>query len=280
VPEGPPEAVPFETLVVGEEEDEPVYRAEAGPPIAYGPSGSVIKWLRSRPVGAGTGPDLVAVGDPVFAGAGPEVSWPKEGVLLTEVRADGQARRPGLRAGDVLVSYDGAPVADAAALRAAVQAVGSDRSDIAVGVWREGEVLEVRAASGLLGVGVALEAPEVAGPKFLAGGQIAIARRSATDRGSRLVPLPGTRTEVDAIAAAFRGSRREGARVTTLLVREARESALFDAAGGAPHLHLATHGIVDATETASFSALALTMPAVPVVGDDGFLTLMDPFRRW
>ena len=57
-------------------------------------------------------------------------------------------------------------------------------------------------------------------------------------------------------------------------------SALLDVATGPRFLHLATHGIVDETDTASFSALALTMPAVPVPGDDGFLTLVDLFSRW
>jgi CHAT domain-containing protein len=43
---------------------------------------------------------------------------------------------------------------------------------------------------------------------------------------------------------------------------------------------LATHGLADETETASFSSLAVTVPRVPVPGDDGFLSLVDLFERW
>jgi hypothetical protein len=201
-------------------------------------------------------------------------------VLLAELRPEGQANRLGLRPGDVLVSYDGSPITDGVALRSAVQAAAKDRSDVAVRYGRDGETAEIRVASGLRGVSIATQPPDVAGPRPLGGGQVASALRSAVERGKRLEPLPGTRVAVETVAGVLRERLGDGARVTTLLGRDASASALFDAARGARILHLATHGIVDETETASFGALALSMPAVPVVGDDGFLTMIDLFRRW
>jgi CHAT domain-containing protein len=179
-----------------------------------------------------------------------------------------------------LTSYDGKSVRDAAALRAAVEAAGPGRAEIVLGFWRDGDLHETRAVPGLLGVGVAAEPPDVAGPRLLAGDQVGVALRSAAERGSRLRPLPGSRKEVEAIAGAVAAKVGESGRVTVLVGKAARESALFDAARGARYLHLATHGLVDETEMASFSALALTMPTVPAVGDDGFLTLVDLFGRW
>jgi CHAT domain-containing protein len=103
--------------------------------------------------------------------------------------------------------------------------------------------------------------------------------RSGT-RGKTLAPLPATRKEAAAIADAFRKKRGDSARVTALLGADATEGRLFEATKGPRVLHVATHGLVDETETASFSSLALTVPPAPVPGDDGFLTLADLFQRW
>lgn len=272
--------IPFETLVVEEKEGKPVYWEGAGPPIAYEPSASVLAWLRGRPRAESFGADLVAVGDPLFAGNASPVVWPEKGVLVTEIRPGGQAERLGLRPGDVLVRYDGKEVADPAGLRESVQTAGEGRSDIAVDFLRGGEKCEVRAASGPLGVTIALEPPPVAGPSLLSGGQMAIALRSALERGRSLAALPGTRTEVAGIEKALRERLGERAKATVLLGGEATEARLFEATKSPRFLHIATHGLVDETETASFSGLALSVPAVPVAGDDGFLTLVDLFSRW
>jgi CHAT domain-containing protein len=94
-----------------------------------------------------------------------------------------------------------------------------------------------------------------------------------------LGPLPGTRDEVEAIAKELRrGGGRGG--VNVLLGATATEATLFELAGQARYLHVATHGLADESETASFSALALTRPRSPSAADDGFLTLTDLLTRW
>ena len=126
---------------------------------------------------------------------------------------------------------------------------------------------------------IAMEPPPIAGPNLLAGGQMAIALRSAAERGKD----PGRSRPRGRRCRGSRGAAQaigERAKTTVLLGIDATESSLFEATNAPRFLHLATHGIVDETETASFSSLALTMPAVPVPGDDGFLTLVDLLNRW
>jgi hypothetical protein len=273
-------ALPFETLVVGDVGRTPLFWADAGPPVAYEPSASALASLRTRAAAPPDALDLVAVGDPAFAGHDVRPEWPAKGVLVTEVRPGGGASRVGLRPGDVLVAYDGAEVGDPAALRAGVTAAGEGRSDVPLEFVRGGERHRAQVSSGLLGVGIAAESPVVAGPRLVERGPLAIALRSASERARRFSPLPGSRAEVEAIVATVRARRGRDARIRTLLGRAATEAGLFEAAANPSVLHLATHGIVDETETASFSALALTMPALPAPGDDGFLTLADLFSRW
>jgi hypothetical protein len=280
VPHGPLHRLAFESLVVREHEGRAVQWLDEGPPIAYVPSGSVLAWLRTRSASqrASRAPlSLVAVGDPVFAGSEEERVWPETGVLVRAVRLGGQAERAGLRPGDVLVAHGGSPVADADALRAARSAA---TGPVPLTVRRGEEVLTPTVAPGALGVDVAPEPPAVAGPRLLASGEVAVALRAAGERTRTLHRLPGTRLEVDAIRAAFR-ARDASAPVTALLGRDATEARLFEATAAGPRvLHLATHGHGDETLSASFSWLALTMPPVPVPGDDGFLTHRDLLGRW
>jgi tetratricopeptide (TPR) repeat protein len=279
MPHGGLEAVPFETLVVGEAEGQPVHWIDVGPTIAYEPSASVLGWLRALSRDTDLRVDLVAVADPVFAGQGPPVEWPASGVLVTGVRPDGQAERVGLRAGDVVVRYDGRDVADPDALRAGIAAAGEDRGDVVVQFVREDETRRVAVTSGPLGVEIASEPPQVSGPRLLARRELPSVLRTA-ERGRRMTPLPGTRREVEGIVDAFRARRGSEARMVVLLGRDAGEAGLFTATQSPRYLHVATHGVIDEYDAASFSGLALTMPRVPVPGDDGFLTLVDLLQRW
>ena len=73
VPDGPLALLPFETLVVEEGKD-PEYLLDAGPPIAYGPSATVLYNLAERPAApptAGREP-VLTVGDPDYGEAGAE----------------------------------------------------------------------------------------------------------------------------------------------------------------------------------------------------------------
>jgi CHAT domain-containing protein len=95
-----------------------------------------------------------------------------------------------------------------------------------------------------------------------------------------LPPLPGTRREVEDVAAAFAEAGRSPTLVR-LLGPEATEARLAREAPRARFLHLATHGLVDETSRASHSALALTLPTAGGAGeDDGFLELIDLLEHW
>ncbi len=264
LPHGPLHRIPFETLATG---DGSLWIDE-GPPIAYAPSGSVLAWLRERGRGSADGPALVALGDPRFHEDGG--NWPEKGVLVREVAPDGQAAALGILAGDVIVMYGGRDVADLAGLREAMSGVPEGAPSVTTRLLRGGEERTVDAKPGRLGVTLAEEAPNVAGPALAAGDV-----RGAAGLHGPLAPLPGTRREVEAIRAAF----PEG-KVVTLLGAEAAEPRLFAEAKGARFLHLATHGLVDEGGRASLSALALTPPRLPEPGDDGFLTLGDLLERW
>jgi CHAT domain-containing protein len=88
-----------------------------------------------------------------------------------------------------------------------------------------------------------------------------------------LPPLPGSREEVAAIA-------RVVPRVATALGEDATEARVADLAPKGRFLHLATHYLPRETETASYSALALTAPKSPSSREDGFLRLSELFEHW
>ncbi len=268
LPHGPLHRIPFEALPIGDR-----FWVDEGPPIAYAPTASVLAWLRSRNLGVGEG--FVAVGDPRFEEA--SIPWPEKGVLIREVIAGGQAAELGLRPGDVVAGFGDRESPDMDALRAALASAPADAETMPLLFVREGEEHTVLTRPGSLGVFLAEEPPTVSGPALLAQGQIATVLRSDASRRGLLPALPGTRREVEAIREAFAGV---GAKTVALLGAEATEERLFEAAKGARYLHLATHGLIDETGSASFSALALTRPRVPVPGDDGFLTLADLLERW
>jgi CHAT domain-containing protein len=69
-------------------------------------------------------------------------------------------------------------------------------------------------------------------------------------------------------------------KVGILLGEEATKTRLFRLAPRARFLHLATHQLVDETDGASYSRLALTLPPYPTEEDDGFLTLLDLLEGW
>jgi CHAT domain-containing protein len=223
------------------------------------------------------------VGDPVFR---PEVEPPATGILVTRVVPEGQASHLGIRAGDVLLAYNGKELADFQALataRSAVDAAVQDGSrkpeGIALAMWRAGERKEITVEAGKLGVDVAQAAMPEAWRRFQQGdpalARAALERTAELSRYGELKPLPGTRREAEAIAEALKGMQ-----VRLLLGEGATHPAVLEAAPKARYLHFATHGLADETETASYSSLALTLPRVATAEDDGFLSLEDLFSRW
>ena len=264
--------LPFEALVVRAEEDKPVYWLQEGPPIAYAASAAVLGALRERP-GATSRAAVVAVGDPLFDSAS---NWPVSGVVITDVAPKAQAAAANLRPGDVITSYGEKRIASYEDLVAAIRGTDASVAQVALEFERDGETKTVSLKPGRMGVFLAREPPPIAGPKLLQNTAAGVIR-SATRGGLR--PLPGTREEVNALAALIRQSKRPTP-VATLLGAEATEAALFEACASPRILHLATHGLIEPDLGARASRLALTPPRVPVPGNDGFLSLGDLLERW
>jgi CHAT domain-containing protein/Tfp pilus assembly protein PilF len=277
--------LPFETLLVGDENGRPLHWLDAGPPIAYVPSGSALHWLRQRKEQQrddATALDLVAVGDPSAETSALEP--PELGALVLRVRDDGEGARAGLRAGDVLVAYDGGELADDAALRLArtrvVQAIDDGTramAPVALRAWRAGVFVEVAVQPGLLGIDVAPGRARDAwqrGPADEAAP--AVTRRGDLERLGRMPPLAGARAEVAAIAGTFKDRER----VRTLQGHDASEAAVRDLAPRARLLHFACHGIAEEYAGQSLSMLMLAPPASPFDQDDGCLRLTDLLQHW
>jgi S1-C subfamily serine protease len=68
----------------------------------------------------------------------------KGGVLVTSVDAEGPAAKAGVKAGDVLLKFDGKAIEDAGDLRDAVAAAEGGK-EVALSVQREGRALELKA---------------------------------------------------------------------------------------------------------------------------------------
>ncbi|HKI05854.1 MAG TPA: CHAT domain-containing protein [Thermoanaerobaculia bacterium] len=95
--------------------------------------------------------------------------------------------------------------------------------------------------------------------------------QTALRRGLRLVPLPATRGEVEAIASLFPGGR-------SLLGRDATEESIKSLAPQARRLHFACHGLLDERFPLN-SALALSIPEHPEEGrDNGLLQAWEIFE--
>jgi len=93
-----------------------------------------------------------------------------------------------------------------------------------------------------------------------------------------LAPLPGTRREAEAIRTALIGNRL-GTQVL-LLGEDATRDNLERHSAQARFLHIATHHIADETRGASFSRIALTVPASGNTAGHAFLGLLDVLEGW
>jgi tetratricopeptide (TPR) repeat protein len=279
--------LPFELLVVDQKAGKAVHWLDAGPPISYLPSGSALHWLRQRSKEASddsTSLDLLAVGDPRRLDAEPPV--PEQGVFVVAVDEGGEGARVGLQPGDVLVGYDGKPLADDKALRDARMAVERavedkerDTSPIPIGVWRRGTRLTVEARPGPLGIQVGRGRARAAWEASRGGdAQLErITRAGDLERIGQLSPLRGARAETEAIEKVFADRKAQAKR---LLGAEATEPAVFDLAPKAKYLHFACHGIAEEYAGQSLSMLVLSQPDRVLPGDDGLLQLADLWNSW
>ncbi len=240
--------VPVEALLAGEPGPELV--------VSYAPSASLFARLaRARDQGQEP-PSLLAVGDPDYPppeAEGPAPIPPAAGIAVLMVEPNGLADLYGIRPGDVLLEYDGTKLAKADDLNEVPADAGAKR--IPVKLWREGESRTIEVGAGKLRIQI--------DPKRKPA-EVVLALRTATavvkplTRGESLTRLPGTRTEVEAIAALFPSDRSR-----TLLGDQATESALVNLAARGElkkyrYLHFATHGRAD--ETIAYNSALLLAP--------------------
>jgi tetratricopeptide (TPR) repeat protein len=274
-------ALPVEALVAALPDGSP------GPVVSYAPSGSMFARLsapRSRPSGP---PRLLALGDPAIPKAapnGPAPAPPDHGIAILGVVPQSTADLFGIKPGDVLLEYNGKTLHSFSDL--AIVPVGDKAIKVPVKLWRDGEVRSLEIAPGRLGIGSDPNRPAA---------QVILAQRATaavltpTIRGEALAPLPGTRREVQAIAALFPSGQ-----VTTLLGPDATESNLQQLAQSGAlktyrFLHLATHGQANpdvALSSAIFLAAEPDRPAsssdptAPESVPDGQVTAEQIVRTW
>jgi hypothetical protein len=274
--------VPIEALVAALPAGSP------RPVVSYAPSGSMFARLsvpRSEPPGP---PRLLALGDPAFpkpAPSDPPPKPPDHGIAIVAVLPHSLADLFGIKVGDVLLEYNGKMLRSPSDLT--VVPAGDQATRVPVKLWRDGEVRALEVAAGRLGIQSNPNRPAA---------QVVLAQRAANEvlrsgvRAGGSSPLPGTRREVQAIAALFPSGQ-----VTILLGPEATESNLQQLARlGAlktyRFLHLATHGQANpavALSSALFLAAEPDRPAAPSAdpaawesAPDGQVTAEQIVRTW
>src|SRR5262249_13559679 len=190
----------------------------------------------------------------------------------------------GIKAGDVLLEYNSKVLKSQSDL--AVVPAGDKPIRVPVKIWRDGEVRSLEIAAGPLGIRSNPNRPAA---------QVVLAQRAAAEvlhpgaRGEALAPLPGTRREVQAVAALFPSGQ-----VTTLLGPDATQTKLQQLAHSGAlkahrYLHLATHGQAN-PDVALSSAIFLAAepdgaapsadPARPESAPDGRITAEQIVRTW
>jgi CHAT domain-containing protein len=266
--------VPVEALLAGEPGPELV--------VSYAPSASMFARL-ARPSDQGhEPPSLLAVGDPAYPqpeAEGPAPTPPTAGIAMLLVEPNGLADLFGIRPGDVLLEYGGMKLAKADDLKEVPAEAGAKR--IPVKLWRDGESRKLEVGAGKLRIQI--------DPKRKPAEVVLALRTAATvmrplNRGESLARLPGTRREVEAIAALFPADR-----ATTLLGDQATESAVVNLAARGElknyhYLHFATHGRAD--ETIAYNSALLLAPdpdrtASPsALETDGRITAQQIVNTW
>jgi serine/threonine protein kinase/tetratricopeptide (TPR) repeat protein len=275
--------IPIEALIAARSAGSPSYH------ISYAPSGTVFAWLLERrrehweqPVPSRR---LLALGDPVPPSqdqrAPVSATPPNHGLLVRRVEPGSSAAQCGIQSGDVLLSYGGIKLATLDDLQKQVQTKEKNEANVAILVWRDGRTLDLWARPGRLDLN--LETKPAAEAILAQREGDAVLRRA---RGASFAPLPGTRREVETIAALF--DRRE-----VYLGSDASEKRLADLQSQDELkrysvIHLATHGkmddLVPMNSRLLLSQDRLPDPAKVTSPDqavcDGSLTAGEVARTW
>ena len=253
--------------------------------VSYAPSATVFKYLREQPR-----PDrhagLLALGDPVFdrsdASSEPQ-PLPDHGLLVNAVVPGSNAAACGVKAGDVLLAYNGQALYKEDDLKV----INETGTPIVVDIWRYGRSVRRALAAGKLGVMLDLRPAADAIAANRAMNKVLVAARSG---GEDFAPLPRTRHEVEALARLFTADSRP---TRILLGTDASEPELdrLSASGELGRfafIHLATHGVIDEGIPAR-SAVILTQAGLPDPLDqalahrpvfDGRLIVREIQRAW
>jgi hypothetical protein len=236
------------------------------PVVSYAPSGSMFARLsapRSQPPSP---PRLLALGDPAFpkpTKSGPAPTPPDHGIAILAVVPLSTADLFGIKAGDVLLEYNGKVLKSVQDL--AIVPAGDKPLRVPINLWREGEIRSREIAAGPLGIQSNRNRPAA---------QVVLAQRAADEvlrsgvRSAGFAPLPGTRREVQAIAGLFPKDQ-----VTTLLGTDATESNLQQLAQSGAlktyrFLHLATHGKANPSVALSSAVFLAAEPERPAASAD------------
>ncbi len=227
--------------------------------VSYAPSATVFKYLREQPR-RDSHSGLLALGDPVYdrpdRSSEPKPP-PDHGLLVNAVVRGSNAANHGMKDGDVLLAYNGQVLRKKDDLKV----VAEGDKPVAVEIWRDGRSSRKELAPGKLGAFIdARPAPEaIADQRKLE--QVLVAARSG---GEKLVRLPGTRYEVEALAKLFKS---DGRPTMALFGADASEPNLDRLAatgdlGLFAFIHLATHGVIDEA-IPQRSAVILTQTGLP-----------------
>jgi tetratricopeptide (TPR) repeat protein len=228
--------------------------------VSYAPSATVFKYLREQPRPGRHG-GFLALGDPIFKQSDRSSQpspLPDHGLLVNVVMPGSNAATHGLKAGDVLLAYNGTALHK----RADLKAVPEPGQAVPVEVWRDGKVAKRELAPGKLGVVFDTRPAPVAIAEQRKLQHVLVAARSGGD--DDFAPLPGTRYEVEALARLFKSDDRP---IRTLLGVDASEEELEHLAasgdlGRYGFIHLATHGVID-EDLPTHSAVILTQTGLP-----------------
>jgi tetratricopeptide (TPR) repeat protein len=268
--------VPVEALLAAQERTEGANMA-----VSYAPSASMFAYLVDKKTTADRPPTLLALGDPAYPAPKPEPpapTPPNQGIFISRVVPNGNADLNGFRAGDVLIEYAGKPLKTFDDLKTVADDAGPRK--VPARYWRAGEMRSVELAAGPLGVALDKRPPTQVVLASRAAEKVLVGMRSGTWER-----LPGTRREVEAIAALFPAHG-----VRTILGEEARETTVQGLAGagklrGYRFLHFASHGTTD-PRNAYRSALILapdpdrSTDPLAALDTDGTITAEQIARTW
>jgi tetratricopeptide (TPR) repeat protein len=254
--------------------------------VSYVPSGTLHAYLRRLPPLTSAG--LLAVADPIFeqpAETDKPPSLPPGGALITLVSPRSNAASSNLKPNDVLIRYNGVDLSGPADLEVVPESDDPARR-VRMTVWREGRMFERQVKPGRLGVVFASEPA----PRAIAEQHRLSRRLTAAARGGSQTwpPLPGTRTEAEALRRLFGDTA-----ATLLLDAQASEQGLDQLARSGKlveyrYVHLATHGEVDDRLPLN-SAVILSREGLPAPDKqldaglpvyDGRLTAEEVRRHW